>query len=319
MAVFTGIDEAGFGPILGPLVVSSTTFSLPREALKQDLWQILSRSTALQRRHLAGRLLICDSKKAYSKSLGIKHLQRTVLACLRSIGATPETVSDLLGALCPASLARLHAYPWYADLGIQLLPQGLGDLNIASSVFADDAASNNIKLLQIHSDCLDVVHYNKMVAAVKNKASVLFTSTAGLIQKALQAYGADDLQIVVDRQGGRVHYRDALLRMFPQTELTILSETQRSSSYELRSRDKSMRIHFTIGADHRFLPVALASMVSKYLRELLIGRLNDYFRQFKADLKPTAGYWTDGLRFMKDIKELLPDPQTTRELLVRSR
>jgi len=319
MAVLTGIDEAGFGPILGPLVVSSVSFSLPREALKQDLWRILSRSTAPQRRHLAGRLLICDSKKAYSKSTGIKHLQRTVLACLKSLGATPETLADLLAALCPVSLARLHAYPWYENLSIPLLSKAPGDLNIASSVFADDTASNKIKLLQIQSDTLDVAHYNKMVAAVKNKARVLFTATAGLIKNAFDAHGRDDLQVVVDRQGGRTHYRDVLLRMFPDTELTILSETQQSSSYELRSRDKSMRIHFTVGADHRFLPVALASMASKYLRELLIARLNHYFRQFSAELKPTAGYWTDGLRFMKDIQDLPPDPRIDHSLLVRTR
>jgi ribonuclease HII len=41
MAVLVGIDEAGFGPILGPLVVSSSTFSLPRRLIKADLWQIL--------------------------------------------------------------------------------------------------------------------------------------------------------------------------------------------------------------------------------------------------------------------------------------
>jgi len=69
MSVLVGIDEAGFGPILGPLVVSSSALSLPRQLLKSDLWQVLSKSVAIRRRGLAGRLLVADSKKAPNRLL----------------------------------------------------------------------------------------------------------------------------------------------------------------------------------------------------------------------------------------------------------
>ena len=80
-----------------------------------------------------------------------------------------------------------------------------------------------------------------------------------------------------------------------------------------------MRLHFVVGADKQFLPVSLASMVSKYLRELLIGSINRYFVGLAADLKPTAGYWQDGLRFIEDIKTGIPDVQFDNEQLIRSR
>ncbi|MFQ6036606.1 MAG: hypothetical protein ACE5NM_12280, partial [Sedimentisphaerales bacterium] len=60
MAVLVGIDEAGFGPILGPMVVSSSTLSLPRNLLTANLWQVLKKSVADKRKRLAGRLLIAD-------------------------------------------------------------------------------------------------------------------------------------------------------------------------------------------------------------------------------------------------------------------
>ena len=319
MVVFVGIDEAGYGPILGPLVVSSSTFSLPHNLISSDLWQILSKSVSDRRKRLAGRLLITDSKKAYSKSAGIKHLERTVLTALKCLDKEPATLTGLLELLCPSCLERLSDYPWYQDIGDYFFSIDNADKEIASAVLTDDLASNSIDLLDLKSCCLDVAYYNKMVAAVKNKANVLFSATCTLIKSAYDNFAGDDLQIIVDRQGGRAHYRNSLQRMFGDMELKILCESPVTSSYELRAGGKSMRVHFVVGADGRFLPVSLASMVSKYLRELLIGSINRYFTGFHDGLKPTAGYWQDGLRFIEDIKTSLPDVKFDSDQLIRSR
>ena len=319
MAVLVGIDEAGFGPILGPLVVSSSAFSLPHDLLKADLWQVLRKSLGDTRKRLAGRLLVADSKKAYSKSIGIKHLERTVLTALQCLGKEPTTLTELAELLCPTCLERWSDYPWYEDVGSHRLSADGADRAIASAVLADDLTSNAMELLALESCCLDVAYYNRMVAAVKNKANVLFTATSRLIKTAYDNFGGDDLHIVVDRQGGRVHYRKVLQRMFGEMELKILRESPATSSYELRANGKAMRLHFVVGADGRFLPVSLASMTSKYLRELLIQNINRYFNGFGADLKPTAGYWKDGLRFIEDIKTNLPDVRFDSEQLIRCR
>ena len=290
MVVLVGIDEAGFGPILGPLVISSSTFSLPHTLLKADLWQVLRNSVGNRRKRLAGRMLIADSKKAYSRSIGIKHLERTVLGCLNCLGKEPETLVELIELLCPDCIERLSAYPWYRDAGSHFLSANAADRAIVTRVLADDMASNGIELLDMKSYCLDVGYYNKMVASVKNKANVLFSATCRLIQCALDTYEGDDLQIIVDRQGGRIHYRKHLQRMFNGMELKILRESPSDSSYEMSDGGKSMRLHFAVGADERFLPVSLASMVSKYLRELLVHNMNRYFVGLHCDLRPTAGY-----------------------------
>jgi len=319
MAVLVGIDEAGFGPLLGPLVVSSSTFSLPQHLIDADLWQILSKSISNRRKRLAGRLLIADSKKAYSRQKSIKHLQRTVSACLKCLGKEPATLAELLTLLCPECLERLSDYPWYRQAGSYRLSTDMADVSIASAVLARELSSNHIKLLDFRSYCLDVAYYNKMVASVKNKANVLFTATSRLIKRAFDNFAGDDLQIIVDRQGGRVHYRKTLQRSFEDMELKILRESPTTSSYELRTGNKQMRLHFVVGADDSFLPVSLASMVSKYLRELLVGNINSYFTAFHADLRPTAGYWKDGLRFVRDLKENVPQAQFDSNLLIRCR
>jgi ribonuclease HII len=319
MAVLVGIDEAGFGPILGPLVVSSSTFSIGRELLKEDLWQILRKSIGGSRKRLAGRMLIVDSKKAYSRATGIKHLERTVLGCLRCLGKEPGTLIELLELLCPGCLERISCYPWYKKVGEHCLSVDAGDMAIVSGVLTDDMASNGIELLDMKSYCLDVGYYNKMVANVKNKANVLFSSTCRLIKRAWDNCEGDELQIIVDRQGGRVHYRKHLLRMFDGMELKILRESPSDSSYEMRADGKRMRLHFAVKADKRFLPVALASMISKYVRELLIDNINRYFAGFHSELRPTAGYWKDGLRFIEDVKVNIPHVKVDMEQLVRCR
>ena len=319
MAVLVGIDEAGFGPLLGPLVVSSSSFSLPCHLLNSDLWQILEKSVGKTRKHLAGRLLITDSKKAYNKSVGIKGLERTVLAVLKSLSQEPADLNELVELLCPDCLERLGDYPWYGDFKNFLLSSDVADRAIASNVFANDLTSNGIELLDVRSSCLDVAHYNEMVEAVKNKANVLFTAICQLIKRAYDNFAGDDLQIIVDRQGGRVRYRKNLQRMFPNMNLKILREDNIISSYELQLDEKVMRIHFVVGADGKYLPVSLASMISKYLRELLIGNINKYFTCLGEGLKPTAGYWKDGMRFVKDLKNNFPHIQFNSKQLIRCR
>jgi len=60
-------------------------------------------------------------------------------------------------------------------------------------------------------------------------------------------------------------------------------------------------------------------MVSKYVRELLIQNINHYFAGFNADLRPTSGYWKDGLRFIEDLKTNIPHLQVDMDQLVRCR
>ncbi len=319
MPVIVGIDEAGFGPILGPLVVSASAFSFPQRLLDADCWQILRKSVGRKPRHLAGRVLIADSKKAFSKSLGIKHLQRTVLACLKCLGKEPATLTELLSLVSADCLERLNSYPWYKDAGGRRILADKTDVAIAASVLQDDLASNKLKLLELKSCCLDVAYYNKMVSAVRNKASVLFTTTCALINSAFDNFAADGLHIIIDRQGGRVRYRRPLQQMFPDMQLKILKETPAISSYELLRNGKQMRLHFAVGADDRFLPVALASMLSKYLRQLLIENINRYFTGFHSELKPTAGYWKDGLRFIEDLKQNIPQVAYDSNQLIRCR
>jgi ribonuclease HII len=319
MAVLVGIDEAGFGPLLGPLVISSSAFRVDAEHLEADLWQILRRSVGKTRKHLAGRLLVADSKKAYKRAEGLGHLERSVLAALAILGKAPATAGDLLACVCPESLPRLLEYPWHEDIRRRCLGVDPADLKIASKVFADDLAATGTKLMRLESRCLDVAHYNTLVGHIRNKSQVLFVATTQLIQKVLDESSDEEIRILVDRQGGRVHYRENLLRSFAGMELRILQESEERSAYELRTRARRVELVFEVGADDHHFAVSLASMVSKYVRELLMESMNSYFTNMSPDLKPTAGYWTDGLRFLDELRTRVPQFEIDSHRLIRCR
>jgi len=324
MAVIVGIDEAGYGPLLGPLVVSATAFTVPDDSLKADMWKVLGKAVGKAKRGLSGRVLITDSKKAYTKSSGVGHLRRSVLASLVCSGGDAGfcgTAGEMLRAVCPGCFERLGGYAWYAGLDELSLGADKGDVEITASVLGKALGENNMALRSVASRCLDVGYYNGQVEIVKNKSNVLFTALCGLIWEVFEAAGRDEvMQVIVDRQGGRIRYGGPLMRMFPGMELTILRESEEMSSYEMvDGAGKKMRLHFTMKADQHFLPVSLASMVSKYVREVMMDSINNYFQAFCPDIKRTAGYWQDGQRFVKDIAEMAPDLEYDPAMFIRTR
>jgi ribonuclease HII len=317
--VLVGIDEAGLGPILGPLVVSAACFTVPADGLKADFWQLLSDSVSANKKHLAGRLLICDSKKAYTPSTGIAFLEKTVLSCLHILGKAPTTIIELIDMLCPACKNRLAQYPWHKDLSHHDIKFNHDDIAISAGTFGRNLEKHNMSLVALNSFCFDVAFYNDMVRKVNNKSTVLFVAVCSLVDQIIKGTGHRSFHFIIDRQGGRTKYTRQLRTMFPEMALKVLDENSSVSSYELSASYKQVKIDFAVKADAIFLPACLASMVSKYLREKLMACINSYFLEKCRLLKPTAGYWTDGKRFINDLKTIAPQIQYDPNQLIRCR
>jgi len=327
MAILIGIDEAGYGPILGPLVVSAAIFELPEQMLSSSMWDILRKSVCKQRSGSLGRVVVNDSKKLHNKHGDYRALQRGVFAFLATAGEPPQiqTLHQLLELLAlpqAQTINDLAEYPWYKNAANRPLNNDDDDIETASHALSHDMIANNIEFRRIWSCPLAAGHFNRLVDVVKNKADVSFSLVCQIIYQAYRIYGSDNLQIVIDKQSGRQHYRKPLQKMFPEMQLKIITEDPYLSSYQLSDSNSStsLKIHFLQKGEQRQLPIALASMTSKYLRELFMEMLNAYFRQHCPEITPTAGYYQDGRRFLNDLDtHQFPSHLAPQHLLVRQR
>jgi ribonuclease HII len=322
VAVVAGIDEAGLGPVLGPLVVSAAAFSLPDELTRASLWQLLASAVVRRPGKRHTRIAIADSKDLYSGlrgSSGLGRLERGVLAMLVTRGLLPQTLAGLLEIVCPPAVSESSAYPWYRPLHLPL-PQEQSAVEMALSANALDAAMQQagVKLLALRSEIVFEREFNRLVGA-SNKSQMLFDVTSRLLVHLWQMGEDQHLVVHVDHLGGRVRYLEGLARVFEGCSLRVLEEDKDRSSYRLTSARREAEIHFVVGSENRQLPVALASMTSKYLRELFMQIYNSYWSAQVPDLAPTAGYYADGRRFYQAIQPAAEKMGIDEQMLYRLR
>ena len=148
---------------------------------------------------------------------------------------------------------------------------------------------------------------------------MLFSISAMHLDRLMRQFGDQELVIFCDRQGGREHYGIGLRQMFEDWSLEVVSEESSRSEYVLTRGKSQARLIFMEKAECQCMAVALASILSKYLREALMDRYNLFWKRMLPDIQPTAGYHPDGVRFYQQIKSKMNELGMSDELIVRCR
>ncbi len=319
MLLYAGIDEAGYGPMLGPLCVGCAAFALHDDAGRPgpdaapDLWKLLRRGVCRNPRDRRRRLAIDDSKKLKRPNQSeqpLVHLERAVLAF-----APAATSDEDLFARLGVSVPDL---PWYASVTALPLAHGADELRVAAAPLrrAMEAAGVGCQLLACEAVSAEAL--NRRVQAMGNKAAVNLGFAMQRLEELWRRWPGECLRVVVDRQGGRTRYLRALHLCFPDARIRVLAEDAGESRYRLGRAGGELTVSFVPGSETRHFPVALASMVAKYVRELFMLRMNRFFQARVPHLRPTAGYVADARRYLVEIKPVIERLEVPARTLVRS-
>jgi hypothetical protein len=305
-----GIDEAGLGPILGPLTVGYCAFGLPKPLapgalMKLDLWNALDLSRNPKDRKR--RPVVCDSKKLHNPAKGAGALEEETLGWVRAAGHPCDDYFAFHGSFCALAREKPDAYDWY---GMAPEPFPLAstleraDLRAARLKRSLEAAGYSLEAFGVSP--VFEGELNRLMASLGNKARAEFDIIARILGPLWEKHR--HVAVLCDRQGGRTRYGRALLREFPEARVEVFAEAKEISSYELSIPEVEgcprMFIAFIEKGDGDHLPIALASMGAKYIREIMMHQFNAWFANYDAGLKPTAGYFKDGRRWLLDSAEL---------------
>lgn len=302
MGYLVGTDEAGYAPNLGPLVISATVWSVPGDPNGVDLYRLLSKAVARSpatRKGPPRRVVLADSKVVYKPPGGIADLELGVLAALGLAGAVPATWRDCWRMLDPQSVAAIDALPWHANFERDLpLAADTAHLDRLRNKLGREADGAGIRLLSVRSRAVFPHDWNRLTDE-HNKSTALSLLTLELLSQVLAELDEQPVAVICDKHGGRNFYQP-LLQRHVEHVVEVYGEGRQASVYRWGPADRRTEVMFCVNAE-RYLPCALASMASKYLRELSMLAFNDYWRGHLPDLRPTAGYPLDAGRFKADI------------------
>ena len=250
--LWVGIDEAGLGPVLGPLCLSAVC-SLEFQS--------------------AGE--IKDSKALYSG----KSLKRLVGTLEEHLGVLDE---DKLQSGLVDQFSE--GEPWFSqrkERVLHLCGDGKGDA---------------------WSMSIGVRALNESFNRTGNKSTTQTEFLGELIRKILEDREEERVEFLVDRLGGRKRYTEVLEGWGFRVQSK--RESAQKSSYGSDFQGRQIHFCFEVKADAQYPVVSLASCLSKLRREKAMEGFNSWWREKCPKVRPTAGYWEDGLRFLSEIEKV---------------
>ncbi|MCC8189660.1 MAG: hypothetical protein LIP77_03345 [Planctomycetes bacterium] len=308
MMILAGVDEAGLGPTIGPLVTAASGLAVPAAWLPEEPWTRLADAVCRAWRKGETRPAVADSKVVYAAG-GRDALELTV-------GAFAVVVGSPVLAEPPAAEGCHPCYRWdMADFPAGCAPEVLAAAErIRDALAAHGAAAVHFEAAAVHEPVL-----NRRFASGINKNQALLLETGRHLVRLVAKFPDAPMLVVVDKQGGRDDYLPFLMALFPGAWLDVVECGRNRSTYRLRRTGGDVEFRFQPKADRDSFTTALASLAAKYVRERAMAELNAWFARRVTGVKATAGYPPDARRWLAQVRALGRRKTLHLDRLVRQR
>lgn len=289
MSFYVGIDENGLGPQLGPLIVTSVLARVSTEAASR----MENEPQVFLHKRLADSKKLVDHRhvalaEAWARVLGPKGLAVRYPGELVE-GLSLETTRELQ-AQCPKEALvqcwGAEAEHFVADASH--LAHAQADL--------DRLRELGIEVVWTRSSITCVLRMNQARSMGVGRMDLDLRAMEALILAARKQAG-EEIVARCGKVGGLMRYESKFTLLAGHLS-TMMEETRSESAYRLAGLG---RVHFLRDAEERDPLVSLASLVGKWVREVLMGRIVRFHRQRVEGLPDASGYndpVTD--RFVRD-------------------
>jgi len=308
-----GLDEAGYGPNLGPLTIAGCSWMLESDSL--DLYQILNQTVSPDSHRQNSRLQIADSKMVYQRG-DLRSLELPVLAAIYAAYQTvPGNFRELIECLNPLNLSpnikprpiietKPSLPPWQnvQDWQSTSLPIScsITDVIATGKRLSHDCQAVGVSLKQLACLAIFPDEFNRLLADHGNKGTLLSTKTLEIASCFLDSCPDHSVHFFFDKHGGRSKYGPFIQHIMTDQFVFAGIESPDSSQYHFLQNNRTINLSFNARGE-TCLATALGSMIAKYCREIAMLIWNKYWGTLIPNLKPTQGYPQDAKRFMKDI------------------
>ncbi len=273
-----GVDENGLGPRLGPLVATSVVLKVSRYP-----------RAALCRRGLG--LGLTDSKETGGFGR-MAFTESVALALVERGGAgVPASVDGFIDRVAPESRPKLRAccpdeatarQCWGVDPS---LPMFGGDAAQGRRLLDRLIGRSSLRIVDVRSRVACAGMLNAKHSDGTNKLAVDLELFEDLIASVHVRHGSP-LLVLCGMIGGIRDYASRFAR-FDSNRVEAIENRRGQRRYRVEDLGE---LRFEVDADARHLPVALASIVGKYVREVCMHRIGEFYRNDVPELKLASGY-----------------------------
>ncbi len=304
-----GVDEAGYGPSMGPLTIGATAWRVPSGMDAADMtWFLEPEFLAKPLKTTSTHVPIGDSKKIHRDVLAVEGLILGARFLAFAIdGSIPSEWDSKIAAFAGPDWERLRLVPWYEKRGsahTRMLDQTIADPATYFQAALTKMKSHAIELVGARMRVIDEVEFNREVDRTGNKSTLLSEASLALVKQSITAFAqkGENVEVYCDKHGGRNRYQAILTFLFDEEWFDIVVESQACSRYSAQWNGHPMQIQFKVNGDSIF-PSAAASILAKWTREELMDRLNGFWQsKLAGGIVATAGYYVDAVRFASQIE-----------------